>query len=130
MSTSDQWLEMVREQQECVEKGKEYLTGLVPMLRKAGAGKLVIQYNGENDDGDIESVDTYAKEDDEQSVTVAGLDESDISHAARDVLAGLGIDWYNDNGAYGSVTVTVSTGNITVANNERFKDSTYSEHEV
>jgi hypothetical protein len=131
MSTSEDWrVKMRREEQERAARGKEYLTGLVPILCEAGAAKLVISYNGENDDGTIESVDIYAKEGDEQSVTVAGLDENNIGEAAIDVLGGLGIDWYNDNGAYGCVTVTMSTGKIAVENNERFKHSTYSEHEV
>jgi hypothetical protein len=131
MSTSGDWeVKRRREEQERAARGKEYLTGLVPMLCEAGAAKLVIHYNGENDDGEIESVEIYAKEGEEQSVAVAGLDEDNIGQAAIDVLGGLGIDWYNDNGAYGCVTVTVSTGKIAVENNERFKDSTYSEHEV
>jgi hypothetical protein len=100
------------------------------MLCEAGAAKLVIHYNGENDDGTIESVEIYAKEGEEQSVAVAGLDEDNIGQAAIDVLGGLGIDWYNDNGAYGCVAMTISTGKIAVENNERFKHSTYSEHEV
>lgn len=131
MSTSQDWLaKLRREQQEDAAKGKEYLTGLLPMLREAGAAKLVIHYNGEGDDGSIESVDTYAKEDDEQSVTVAGLDENKIGEAAVNVLAGLDIDWDTDDGAYGYVSLTISTGKITVENNQRFHDSTYSEHEV
>lgn len=132
---AENWLEEYRKQQEAEgKKGKEYLLGLLPLLRDAGAAKLVVYYDGSGDEGQVQFVHTFAKEEDEPhgkpNVTVNGLDENKIDEAACDVLSGLGIDWYNNEGGYGFVILTVSTGKVTVENNQRFERADYSQHEV
>jgi len=117
-----------KEEQERAAKGKEYLLSLIPSLKAAGVKCLVVHYNGEGDSGEIEGVRAYSDRENEVEVTVT-FDEERVSGAASDVIAGKGIDWYNNEGGFGDVVLfTKGKGSIKIEHNYRVESSTY--HEV
>lgn len=127
-------------EQEDAKKAKEYLLSLIPALKEAGAEKLVIHYDGEGDEGEIQWIHAWNDADEDHEdyyhgkthLNIPLLDEQNnkIDEAACDIMSGLGIDWYNNEGGFGYVVLDVEAGKIKVDHNARVHDSVHSDHEV
>ena len=51
-----------------------------------------------------------------------------LSDFALDFLSFLGIDWYNNEGGYGTVVLSVADGQVKAEHNYRIESSEYEEH--
>lgn len=119
-----------KKQQEDAAKGKEYLLGLIPALKAAGAKALVVNYDGSGDSGEIQSIKEFSDDEREVEIEVLGLDTQAIDNAACDILSGQGIDWYNNEGGFGNVVVRADSDKILIENNRRVEESVYDEQTV
>lgn len=125
------WMEKYeRERKEKMTKAKEYLLSLLPALKTAKVTELVVHYDGSGDEGSIQSINAYSDKERQIKIDVSTLNDQEIDEAACDILSGQGIDWYNNEGGYGFVVLTVKTKKITIEHNTRFESSKYSEYEA
>lgn len=141
-------------------EGKAALLALVPMLEQHGAKLLVVHYDGQGDSGEVDWIAAFSDEGAAYEDYYVGaehfplvmLPELEPDHASKlyekidraacDVLQGLDIDWYNNEGGIGHVILTITpedkrkgkvmgpVGKITVQHSARVESTVDSEHEV
>jgi hypothetical protein len=120
-------------------------TALFDALAAAGITHVFVHFDGYGDSGQIESVEAQADgstvampkakveiaraewgqaEPEHSTVTVADA----VEQLAYDFLTDKHDGWENDDGAYGDFTFDVAARTITLDYNERFVDSTHSQH--
>ncbi len=119
---------------------------LFDALAASGITRVELAFDGYGDEGQIESVDTFAGEEPiklpDIEVTLATLGWRDtepndtamslsgaIEHLAYDLLATTHAGWENNEGAYGTFTFDTANRTITLEHNERFTDVQCFEHE-
>ena len=136
-----------------IEDNKKHLKHILDQLREAGAKEVLISFDGSGDDGAIEGVYIY-KEDHtrveptfEVSYATSSLHwEGDkriegvkvrtmpVSEALEnfcyEVLEQTNIDWYNNDGGYGHMEITLDPVEIKLEVNERYTEVTTHSFEI
>jgi hypothetical protein len=114
---------------------------ILEALKLSGISKVLIEFNGSGDDGGIESItcdgdtaipdlsvkewafaDENAPIDKEVKLGIA------IENFAYELLAHTESGWENNAGAFGEITIDVSTGTAVHTHNSRFEDYSTSSH--
>ncbi len=98
------------------DETKTELQELFEKLNKINVTKIVAEFSGSGDSGEINSI---KYNDGELDVEVGGVDK-----AIDTILEEYGWDWYNNEGGYGSVTLLPKTGKIEVDMNINQSSST------
>jgi len=126
-----------------IEDNKKHLKHILERLREAGAKEVLIWFDGSGDDGAIEGVYIY-KEDharvdpsfevpyaisssrwegnkriEEVKVKMFPVSEA-LETFCYEVLEETGIDWYNNDGGYGHMEITLDPVEIKLEINKRY----------
>jgi hypothetical protein len=118
---------------------------LFEALASSGVTKVLVQFDGCGDSGQIESIEARIGEnpvdlpDAQVEIAKVCWGKSEIERSAmsiRDAIEQLAYDfleethggWENDEGAYGEFTFDVAKRAITLDYNERISDAVYSQH--
>jgi len=129
---------------------------LVERMKSLGVERVEVDYDGSGDSGDIQGVSALKNADKGETIALAGQSivverlESVYDHEAKeykrvpnqvtiglegalgdfatDFLSYLGIDWYNNEGGYGTVVLNVEDGEVKAEHYYRIESSEYSEH--
>ena len=119
---------------------------LFDALAASGITRVELAFDGYGDEGQIESVDTFAGDepielpvrevslatlgwrDTELNDTIMSLSGA-IEHLAYDLLGATHGGWENNDGAYGTFTFNTGDRTIALEHNERFTDVQCFEHE-
>jgi hypothetical protein len=145
--------EAMSREQEALKQRRAQLEERLKALKVA---RVEVEYDGCGDSGDVQEVHALlaggeAADLKGQSVMVERL-ESVYDHEAKDYrrvtsqqtvslkealgdfavdfLSFLGIDWYNNDGGYGTVVLDVKDGKVKAEHNYRIESSEYEEHEL
>ncbi len=95
-----------------------------------GVAKVVIEYDGSGDSGEIHSVDYLNTEDEETEYKNSSVEDALTDLCYNNLLDQVG-DWYNNDGGYGIIRITVPSGEYTIESHIRStstEDSEYSGH--
>lgn len=133
-----------RAREEAVLPGNK--AAIFDALAAAGISRVVVNFDGYGDSGQIENIDAYRGESDfvalpETEVTIASASWGDpgivaqtmtlegaIEQMAYDLLSSTHGGWENNDGAYGEFSFDVQERVIDLDYNERFTSSEYSSH--
>ena len=138
---------MARYEAEQLEARSRFTTNkttLLTALAAANVTEVIVDFDGCGDSGQIESI-TFKSGDDtvaEPFGNIAlepghygrqmGAQSMDLRSAGEELAYdALQVDhagWENNDGAFGTITFDVAASSITLDYNERFEDSTYSQH--
>jgi hypothetical protein len=125
---------------------------VIARLLDAGVKAIQIEFDGSGDSGSVYAVEFLDRVPDkggqatapvvigssiltamvpgEQGGSAEAIDPSEFFETwAYDILGGCGIDWVNNDGGYGTVTVDLSTRAVHVEMNERITSSELHEFE-
>lgn len=72
---------------------------ILDRLTLAGAKNIYIGFDGSGDDGSVHAIDGL---DENEHIT-----EEDLENWAYDLIAGTGVDWYNNEGGFGTINLDV-----------------------
>ena len=110
---------------------------VIAFLKSLGVGRVEIVYDGEGDSGQIEAITPFAVDgttmdigqlkitDPKQCEAVTGRDSVETVSAILEYFAWHLLDAYhggfeNNEGGYGSITMDVATGTVSLDHNDRF----------
>jgi hypothetical protein len=117
-----------REARERAEKSRLECKAVMRDLKAAGVVLALVEYDGNGDSGDIESVVFLDAAN--QDVKVSDDLERRTSDTAMDFLCGEHGGWENGEGAYGTISFHVDTGKARIEHNERYESSELYESEI
>ena len=116
---------------------------LLAALKSIGVNITEVEYDGSGDDGQIDSIRAYNEDGQEISLNshpfsfgegdaAVSYDslEDFIDNFAWDVLGTYHDGFVNNDGGYGTLTINVAAGTITLTHNDRFIDVTVTETEI
>jgi hypothetical protein len=119
------------------------LQRILPVLRAHGVESVTVNFEGSGDSGSIEDIG-FTPEIDHNDITVRVYQhwrhfdgdqwvsqntevdvplETAISELTDDYLSETDVDWYNNDGGYGDLTINVEAGTVTLNINVRHVDS-------
>lgn len=115
---------------------------LLAALKTIGASFAEVEYDGEGDSGQIEGIHAYNKDGQtislkSQPITIGEGDTAESYESLEDCIEtfawdviGLHHDGFENNeGGYGTLTINVADGTITLSHSDRFVDVTVTETE-
>lgn len=122
------------------------LQRVLPVLRELGTERVCVSFDGSGDSGSIwdigftpelagaeplVSIRTSTREFDNDTRSwrrIAGDEDKPlqeaISELTYDYLEETNVDWYNNDGGYGELTIDVAAGTVAIDVNQRFTEST------
>lgn len=89
------------------------------ILKDSGVKKILITYAGGGDEGQIDGLTYFDKEDDEikhENVHIDHVDLQDLCYPALEDIE----DWYNNDGGYGEYTIDLETMKYDIVNNVNY----------
>lgn len=89
------------------------------ILKDSGVKKILITYAGGGDEGQIDGITYFDKEDDEikhENVDIDYVDLQDLCYPALEDIE----DWYNNDGGYGEYTIDLETMKYDIVNNVNY----------
>lgn len=96
---------MERERVAAEEKAKSGVSSLADLLAIAGAEIVEIYFDGSGDSGSIE--DLAARDEKEEIISIPATIKEKLEDWAYGVLEGTGVDWYNNDGGFGTIILDV-----------------------
>ena len=124
-----------------IEDNKKHFENILNRLREEGAREVLISFDGCGDDGGIDGVSiykedhvrfdptfevpyaTYSFRDQEIKVRTMPVSEA-LENFCYEVLEQTNIDWYNNDGGYGEMQITLDPVEIKLEVNERYTEVT------
>ena len=99
---------------EAESKAKECLKELVLEMKLAGVESVSIYFDGSGDNGSIEEVSIYPYK---------GDFTAELENWAYQFLGGIGCDWYNNAGGFGSIDIDVVNNSFDYVVEQRIETS-------
>lgn len=91
-------------------------------LQAAGAVEAYVEYSGSGDDGQVEDVVVYTQRNPDVVIEVPFTEA--LGEFVTEALQREGIDWYNDEGGYGTCTFNVGERRASIDHHQRYEAST------
>ena len=130
-----------------IEDNKKHLKHILDQLREAGAKEVFICFDGAGDSGAIDGVYIYKKDrvrmdptfevsyaisslrwEGDKRIEEVKVESFPVAEALEnfcyEVLEETGIDWYNNDGGYGHMKITLDPVEIKLEVNERYTEVT------
>lgn len=89
---------------------------ILPALKKAKIETVEIYFDGCGDDGSINEISA-------QPDALPDLTKQNVEEWAYKLLEGTGVDWYNNDGGFGEITIDVENKSYSYAVNTRYTES-------
>jgi len=116
---SDLTIDIVQDKLNSHEKAKHYLDFL-------GGSVISLHYSGGGDDGSLEELRISRQQEGDININFDSFDntviEKQITSFAMAVIDNLGYDWWNCEGGYGDIHISIDNGKVTCLGVEAFRD--------
>lgn len=124
--------EVAAEETRIAEETREALESQGPWdaLAAAGAQEAEVEYAGSGDEGEIERVGVYSARNPDVGITVPAVLSEALEEFVLGALEKQGIDWYNNDGGYGTCTFRVADRVAEFDHHQRYEATTDSTFEV
>lgn len=127
------------------ETNKAHVKQILEMLKGAGADKIIVEFDGSGDSGSVHSVDIYdnqnklvrlnfgvayavtssswkdGKWEQKEEVKMMPVTEA-LETFCYDMLEKTGVDWYNNDGGFGQLTITLDPVEVQLEVNQRYTE--------
>lgn len=114
----------------------EKCTGVIDELKRHGIDHVDAPFDGGGDEGHITDVEAYDSQGNQVDLSPlrsprnpANSLRDDLEEIANEALDEVGVDWWNDLGGEGTVTINAATGTIRTEVNKRVEEFEYTEWE-
>lgn len=91
---------MEDERKEAAAKVELQAKDILDRLTLAGAENICIEFDGSGDSGTIQEIDGLTRNE--------HITKDDLEDWAYDLIEGTGVDWYNNEGGFGTINIDVS----------------------
>src|SRR6476469_9301296 len=114
----------------------EKCTVIIDELKRLGIERVDVPFDGGGDEGHITDVEAYDSQGDPVDLgplrsprDPAKPLRDDLEEIANEALDDVGVDWWNDLGGEGTVTINAVAGTIRTGVNKRVEEFEYTEWE-
>ncbi|MBX3282374.1 MAG: hypothetical protein KF756_07855 [Acidobacteria bacterium] len=90
---------MEEERLQTVAKAVAHAKDILDKLTLAGSEAISIYFDGSGDEGSVHAIDGLNENE--------HIDEEELEDWAYDLIAGTGVDWYNNEGGFGTINIDV-----------------------
>lgn len=116
---------------EVKEKSMDILKRILPNLKALKITRVVVEYDGSGDSGEVQNVNYYIGK--KKAEVVDDTLDKELREACYKSLQEKNIDWYNNNGGCGSYTIDVKKKNAKLAHQvrlEEYESEDFDEEEI
>lgn len=99
MSYDDMLEKFEEERKEAARKAEVQAKNILDKLTLAGAESITIEFDGAGDSGTIQEIDGLTSN--------VYITKDDLENWAYDLIEGTGVDWYNNEGGFGTISIDV-----------------------